>query len=105
MSLCGPVVASGSTARPPGQKKSAPSTMESPLEEEWVNSSCHKEFIPIAGLSLVNDDKGIGNNEEALVSMLIGSIETRCTRGRKAQSTQYGLERIKKRQIPEADCS
>ncbi len=87
MSLCGPAVASGLTARPPGHKKRPPSTMESPMEEKRVDSSSTKELILGILLAAPVTNDRCTNHDEAKCYELLQALlmeEARCTHNKNA---------------------
>ncbi len=75
MSLCGPAVASGSTARPPGAKKCTPFMTGSPREEKRVDSSLKKEFTLRNVSALATNDRWANADEQKCYAILIKALK------------------------------
>ncbi len=87
MSLCGPAVATGSTARPPGQQKSPPLIQESPKGEKRVDSPLITESIlGIVSAAPVTNDKCSKDDETACYALLQELLceDARCTNNKDA---------------------
>ncbi len=71
MSLCGPAVATGSTARPPGQQKSPPLIQESPKGEKRVDSLLIKKpILGILSAAPATNDRCSEDDETACYALL-----------------------------------
>ncbi len=91
MSLCGPAVASGLTARPSGQKKSAPLMMESPREEKQVDSLPTKELI-LRSLSTSATNDADADKRKYITSP---AINGRCTKDEEDKCYTFLLELLR----------
>ena len=93
MILCGPAVASGSTARPPGVKESLASpTGKPPCEENGGFSSTEEEFLLGNSSALATNDRCVDTKEARCYAILIELMKEEVLRINNKESSPDPLD-------------